>query len=355
VRRLALAGLVTLLSACDDFSRFGSYDSGFGANDSGQCVATSVGVCSPNNPVFVQDLWFADAGEVPSAVWVGTNGGVWVGTETQSIYRSVPCGWALEYQGGVVASGTSGVNAFFGVGETPQFAGGYQGLSLSRSSGGNWTSTLLLPGSGAIFAFTGTSATDVWAAGDQSVSHLDDGGWGSQTLLFAGTWQGVWASSTLVLVAGYSSDGGSNVPAIVQVNGDGGLLEGGEGAFSGEFESIWGTGDNSIWAVGANETTSPSTAYGCYGGLSGWGCGPLLTGGGNNGIHAYGLWGRSSGDVWATMDGLVLHNSSNTQNNWTPVFNSAFLAKDGSPANLYRIAGNATQVWAAGQTLVHCP
>jgi hypothetical protein len=84
---LLLAGAV----GCDDFNALGS------CQDSGRCLSVDGGGASDSGLTCTQDFYLQDAGQIPSAVWIGSTSDVWVGTQSNAIYHRQSGGsWTRE-------------------------------------------------------------------------------------------------------------------------------------------------------------------------------------------------------------------------------------------------------------------
>jgi hypothetical protein len=322
---VALAGVV----GCDDFGALGT------CPGSGRCLVT----CS-------QDFFIQDAGQVTSAVWVGASGDVWVGTQSNAIFHRLPGGgWVRELSPGSVSDPYTGETAFWGVGDTPSFAGGFNDAFEIYSSG-NWQSSMPTPNA-SIFAFYQTPDSNLWVAGQNSAYRVvpnwnTTADWGDLNAPADTQWQGVWGVGPDVWMVGLHADAGPlPAPWVWHVSDAGAPQPIAEP--SGQLESVWGD-PSGFFAVGQD---GQYTAMFCRLDAGTWSCASDST----FGASAHGLWGRSATDVWATSDGYVLHFDGSR---WSAL--GQFNSPDGGGASLYRISGNAQEVWAAGDNaLVHCP
>ena len=325
--RWTVAGLVlAVTTGCDNF------------NTVGQCAdaSTCVPVCF-SDPTFVQDPTLADAGEISTAVWVAPAGGVWVGTRTRSIYRYDAGSWIQEYDGGTAPTTASGINTFWSTGEAPLFAGGFVNGGLRRSQSGAWSAESIT--SSAIFAISGKSDGDVWAAASESVFHYQRAAWSAVAgLPSSSTWQGVWASTTSADVWAVGA-GSTQAPLAVNVGGAVPVPWQVGSSSNAQLESVWGSSSNDVWAVGADQVPTPPKALACHFDGTRWTCSPLPAG-----THAYGVWGRAANDVWVSTDETILHWDGR---GWSPATIFQVGGSSVSPLNLYRIWGNASPVWAA--------
>jgi hypothetical protein len=326
VKRALVGAMVIGLWACDDFGKPGN------CVDSARCYEGPV--CSRTNPLFVEDPWFVDAGEAPHAVWVNQSA-AWVGTDKGSIYRSVDGGWFQELAGTDVGGSFTGIASLWGLPAAPQFAGAWSG-DVESYSEGSWASVNATGGAtGGVLAFSGLSGDDVWAAAQGNAFHLQSGVWSGQSFSTE-NWQGVWVSPARdIWVVG----GNDNQAAVLNL--DGGTSPTQLSVAGSQLESVWGSSATDVWAVG----TSGSQAIFCHFDGSVWApCSGTQTSSG----HAYGVWGLASDDVWASADGYIFHFDGSQWNQVGIDF------ADGG-RDLYRIWGNGGQVWAAGETVVHCP
>ncbi|MBW2734262.1 MAG: hypothetical protein JRH20_17880 [Deltaproteobacteria bacterium] len=180
-----------------------------------------------------------------------------------------------------------------------------------------------------VHAIWGTSASDVWFAGD-GIYHLREGGWDRY---YASGLQGIWGSSSSdVWFVGGSSmtdDGwifhydGSDVTKVeVPIGTD--LLYG-----------IWGSSASDIWVVGGAPGYSGDVPELLHYDGSSWTRMrdklPWTSG------RVYGIWGNSATNIWiASTRGIGHYDGTN----WTE--------SHASSEGYYAIAGAGGEVWAVG-------
>jgi len=321
---------LTCFAACDNFGQYG-------------------GICDPAVG-FTEDPWFTNAGLKPQSVWVGSTNGVWVGTNTCAIYRrNSQGGWDVELAG---TCADAGFNTISGVADVPDFAVGFGGLAYRRNSSGAWSTWAGAPTSD-IWTVMEPVAGEAWVAAGSNVGHWkESGGWQAPPSLPSNSFiQGVWAGTVDggtpddVYLAGFRSNGSQQTSLLwSQSNG----VAGGDNladAGNGQFESLWGN-SNLLLSVGEDiglgEDAICLFIYPGY-----WNC---AQGYGPTSGHDYGVWGRPGLDYWVSGNGYVL--SSPDGYTWSSV---PLPGATGQTPELYRIAGSRSQVWAAGQTLMHCP
>jgi hypothetical protein len=154
-----------------------------------------------------------------------------------------------------------------------------------------WTS-VASPATQRLYGVWGSSASDVWAVGFETVIHYDGATWSSPT----------------------------------SVNATGKV-----------FRGVWGTSASNVWAAGYDYTASFPAMISHYNGTS-WSTVPSGT------INALlGIWGSSASDVWAVGDaGAIVHYDGT---NWSSVPTVASAAND----YLDAVWGSSrSDVWAAG-------
>jgi hypothetical protein len=144
----------------------------------------------------------------------------------------------------------------------------------------------------------GTSASDIWAVGYNSILHYNGTSWSSITY-GSPTLFGVWGSSASdVWAVGVSN-------TILHYDGSSWTTLLTTGSVATNFFGAWGTSPSDVWFVSSTGTNGPGDGMiHHYNGLS-------LS----NAISAttpglYGIWGSSGTDIWAVGDGgTILHGS----------------------------------------------
>jgi hypothetical protein len=175
------------------------------------------------------------------------------------------------------------------------------------------------------------------------VLHKTSDVWSSYPSLLPDTeWQGVWESSSNdVWLTGDINDGGQAPVVWHAVAGDGATPPSTVGP-SGQLETAWGSSAADVWAVGTDDNAD---ALLCHYDGGAWGC--ALS---SDSDHAYGVWGRGSSDVWVSADNAILHWNGQS---WSRA--ALQLGFDAGTPRFFRIWGDNKHIWAAGDTLVHCP
>ena len=165
----------------------------------------------------------------------------------------------------------------------------------ARFSQGQWVDTTLPAGTPTLYGVWASSASDVWAVGVAgTVLHFDGDGWSPVSISGPSPTQvlsGVWGTP----------DGGD-----VWVVGAGGIvLHGTRSGLSPEtstitsdLTSVWGVGNNEVWAVGSRGTAIRRNATGGTWAAQNHGLTQSIL---------YGVWLSGGTDVWAVGDRVTLH------------------------------------------------
>ena len=173
----------------------------------------------------------------------------------------------------------------------------------------------------------GTSASNVWAVGYETILHYDGATWSPVAVgspLF-GIWLfGIWGSSASdIWAVGFEA---SVTPVIFHYDGANWSSVPGPSATQAEYTSVSGTSASDVWASGPRGFVSH------YDGTS-WS--KVLTG--TDDLLA--VWASSPSDVWAVgIDGTFHYNGTS----WAPVTNTSgdFMALSGT---------SQSDVWAVGR------
>jgi len=179
------------------------------------------------------------------------NGGVWSPTYDDAQY----------YLQGVWVAPDGSAYAVGRVGVGNQAAG----VVLTTTNGSDWN--IGYNGSIALYAISGISTTQIWATGDNGmVVAIDNGQWSpwSAPLASGSDMYGMWASSNWSFsVAGFDPQIGLGVIGVYNSTWE---------DVSARMNSIWGTPDGDLFAVGeVAPETGAASIYRCnYDGYGGW-------------------------------------------------------------------------------------
>lgn len=216
--------------------------------------------------------------------------------------------------------------------------------TVLRYDGSSWSATM----TGTIapyYAITGTSASDVWAAGYELL-HYANGAWSKVDWIPPNapfTWwiNDIWAASPSEAwaVSGYFDGYANSNSSIHYFDG----TKWSEAPFSGQtsgrtLAGVWGSSRSSVWVVGSEEVLQNGPTWQGriwhYNGTA-WSSAPIPTSG-----ILYGIWGSSSSDVWAVGgSGTILHYDGSS---WSKV-------ASGTTVTLRDVWGaSASNVWIVG-------
>jgi hypothetical protein len=145
------------------------------------------------------------------------------------------------------------------------------------------------PASGALLAIWGSSARDVWAAGDGAIIHFDGTSWSRVDTSFTPSVYAIWGSSASdVWFAGDRQmrhwDGSTWRDVAIP----------GGSSYAPEADvllSLWGFSANDVWAGGGTGT------------LIHWDGATWTTVHTGSTLYVYGLWGASPADLWGVGNG----------------------------------------------------
>ena len=221
----------------------------------------------------------------------------------------------------------------------------------------------------ALQAVWGTGPDDVWAVSAPSkifrMTGLADGGapqWSPVTAVweaqgFKGTLNTIWGTSPDdVWVTGNFNIRRTGISVVESgwrtVSVDGGVGWAPTSSFSNhDIKSIWGSGPEDIWVVGATGSLTSRLSFAAHtNGVAADGGAPTWTAYDTGTISVlYAAWGSGPGDVWAVGDyGTILHFTAGT-NKWTSVDSP-------TTEDLHGVWGaGPDDIWAVGErgTLVH--
>ncbi len=221
--------------------------------------------------------------------------------------------------------------------------------TVLRYDGSSWSAMMtgtIAPLSG----ITGTSASDVWAAGSDLL-HYANGAWSKVDWIppkgpFSWRINDIWAASPSEawVVSEYFDGYPNSNSSILYFDGS----KWSEATFDGynrSLRAVWGSSRSSVWIVGTEEVfqNGPTWRGGIwhYNGTA-WSSVPISTVAGLSGI-----WGSSSSDVWAVGGaGTILHYNGSS---WSQV-------ASGTSASLRDVWGtSASNVWIVGDggTILH--
>jgi hypothetical protein len=228
----------------------------------------------------------------------------------------------------------------------------YDGTSWSTISAGTITPPF--------YSIWGASPSDVWAVGGDFgggvIVHYDGVRWSSVSVPSgAKDLRSVWGTSAsdVWAVRGGTTGGGTTGAAILHYDGTtwSGVSSPTVNSGALGLSSVWGTSASDVWAVGTYYYTSQS-AFGLvifhYDGTS-WSSpvsGAIATN------PFFGIWGSSPSNIWAlggSYDsggpvGTILHYDGTS---WSSVSNALM-------ANLRAIGGtSASDVWSVGDAILH--
>lgn len=175
----------------------------------------------------------------------------------------------------------------------------------------------------------GTSASNVWAVGYETILHYDGTTWstvagGSGGTLF-GIWLlGIWGSSASdIWAVGFAADG---TPAIVHYDGLNWSSVPSPSTTDGQYTGVSGSSASDVWVAGTGGFMTH------YDGTS-WSIVPIGTN------QTLAVWASSPSDVWVVgIDGTFHYNGTS----WAPVTNvsGSFMALSGT---------SQSDVWAVGR------
>jgi photosystem II stability/assembly factor-like uncharacterized protein len=192
------------------------------------------------------------------------------------------------------------VRGLWGVGQSLVIAVGDQGEILRRDNTGAWHKDRGISTDTPFFAVTGAAANDVWAVGDNRVSHYDGATWTDSSApqalypLYA-VWMSARGEGWAVGEQG----------TIAQLTSGSWIDKGNKGAGYAYF-GVWGSGPSDVYAVGHRPGSgSSSLLFVSHFNGNAWsditssldpqGTVPSL----------YAIWGSDSSHVWAVGDGTV--------------------------------------------------
>ena len=241
-----------------------------------------------------------------------------------------PAGDATDVAGSdVTGDATDGGDAgvpFFGTPTTIEHPSGAAAPTPFCVASWCWQNPLPFDLTGS--AVSGTSATDVWAAGDGFIAHWDGQSWTESTGDLRHFWVDVLAITATdawaIAKQGYAA----------HWNGTRWTETSPPNPASIDLNRLWGTGTNDVWAVGDNGTYHWTGA--------GWQT--VNTG---IGASVAAIGGSSSSDIWVAYAGSGMHHWNGTA--WSNDTSSTAFA---DILNIY--AASPTDAWATSRTqLIH--
>jgi len=271
------------------------------------------------------------------AVWVASEGTVWVGTEG-GLSRSDDGGATWQTFTTAHGLGADNVATVWGDGAGTVWAGAGAGLSRSDDGGQTWRTFTTAQGleTNAVLAVWGTADGTVWAGTEGGVSRSMDGGASWQTFttaqgLGSNTVLEVWGTADGTVWAGTyggvsrSTDGGQTWQTFPATS---------PGLGSDEAQSVWVDATGTCW-VGTN---TGGLNRSDDGGAS-WQTFTVTHGLGSNDVKA--VWGAADGTVWAGTGGGGVSRSTDSGQTWQTFTTAHGLGSD-----------YVTAVWGDGQGTV---
>lgn len=282
-------------------------------------------------------------------------------------------GVVLHYDGSDWTEETVGYGlplyALTGTSSSNVFAAGAL-ATVARNQGSGWTATALPDFE--VRGIWGSSASEVWAVGGGVIRHRASGSWTSEmapdgsnlTAVWGSAASDVWGVGEVGAMAHYDGVGWSSVV----VDGVAETLRG-----------VWGSGASDVWVVGDDgrmlhwngAAWTPSTvgsairfavwgssssdvfAVGADGDIQHWNGAAWTAMNSGTTSTLLGVWGSGPNDVYAVgFDGTVLHYDGNPAGDWTAAPTPAdpatpvFAVWGSGPNDVYFLAN-------AGQDLVH--
>jgi Bacterial Ig-like domain (group 2) len=188
-----------------------------------------------------------------------------------------------------------------------------------------------------LFSVWGTSASDVWAVGDNgTILHYNGTTWSNVSSGVTQPRYGVWGTSASDV---WAVGGVVGIGTILHYNGT--TWSSASSASSGATQAlfgVWGTSASDVWAVGGAGSIGTILHYN---GTS-W---SSVSSGTTEQLILFGVWGTSASDVWAVgVGGTILHYNGTT---WSSVSSGATQAHGGVWGT------SASDVWAVGETILH--
>ena len=275
-----------------------------------------------------------------SAVWARADDDVWAAGTRQDIGDHL--GMVLHWDGQTWTM----VESQYGVGFASLWgsadgelwvAGSDEGAAaVDHFDGTSWTLAIVDTATEYLLGLSGTSATDIWAAGypESSLWHWDGAAWSGQS---------IDGSLTSVWTAGGST--GWAVGAWGQMVEWNGASASSQAVIATSLTGVWGAAPNDVWMVG--QTGGLSAADVPSGDVLHWDGYALSQDATFDGVVPSQVWGSASDDVWAVGNaGWIAHR---TPSAWTAV-------ASGSEADLASVHGSGpTDMWAVGVsgTILH--
>jgi len=197
------------------------------------------------------------------------------------------------------AAGAGGASAGSGGGTGDGAAGSFTFSAVESCSKDGWCWSTPLPQGDPLYSIWGSSASDVWAVGEDGVIiHFDGKTWAATASGTHSALHGVWtANKDDAWAVGYDDS------VVLHWNGAAWSPADGVPTQGFVWRAVWGAAANDVWIVGADLSVSGNDGNGAA--MLHWDGHAWTPHSGPEDLGA--IWGTASNDVWATGDAHGLY------------------------------------------------